>query len=148
MNHNFWKPTRVVATMTIASLILPRAAAAARLLGSVGHLVNRLQVANGQRAEIDSDWMCVVTGSKSPAGNLEHFETTLDAQQKGDGMEGQLGVSMNVRVKVPKLFKDRADAEVQQTAVHAVQDQSQYIQNIIAEPVVKRLILPDLERDH
>ena len=97
-----------------------------------------------QRAQIDLDSMHVETESKSPAGNLEDYRTALDARRRDERTEIRLTVALKVRVDVPKIFVDRADAEVQQSADDAIAEQQKSIEAFIAEHADKRLILPEL----
>ncbi len=99
-----------------------------------------------QNADIQPDHIDVSTVSKRPAGRLEHYQTTFDARPDAEGTRINLTVELKVLVKVPKFFKHRADAGVQQAADDAITDQSAAIEEFIAKHADERIILPDLNR--
>jgi len=100
-----------------------------------------------QIAEVGPEAMNVQTRSKEAAGNLEEYQTTLQARPKDGATELTLRVSMRVRVQVPKIFIGRADAKVQEAADNAVNTQANAIQAFINEHADERLILPKLSRN-
>jgi len=100
-----------------------------------------------QQATIQPDLMNVVTKSKEPSGNLESYETTLEAQPSGDRTEVKLMVALSVRVKLPKMFTSRADTQVQRSALDAVTEQERSITAFIAQYADERLILPELGKE-
>nr|WP_236649879.1 hypothetical protein [Rhodopirellula sp. SM50] len=102
------------------------------------------ELALRQQAAIEADSMNVVTKSVAAAGNLESYQTTLEARPSDDGTEVRVTVEMKVRVDVPKLFTNRADTRVQEAAEDAINEQARSIEMFIAEHADKRLILPDL----
>lgn len=97
------------------------------------------QVANIHTSEID-----VTTQATGPAGRLEQYSTTLNAQPDSQGTQVTISVEMRVRVKVPMLFVSRADVRVQQAADAAINGQTAAIKQFIIENADQRIILPDL----
>lgn len=104
------------------------------------------QLALRQRAEVKPDLLDVSTRSKSAAGNLKNYQTTLQARPRGDQTEVKLTVALQVQVRVPKIFTGRADTRVQQAADNAVTDQAKSIESFIGEYSDNRIILPELRR--
>ncbi len=100
-----------------------------------------------QHAVIETGSMIVETRSKSPAGNLEDYQTKLQAKPDGDRTAVILNVALKVRVDVPKMFVGRANEEVQQSAEDAVRQQAESIRAFVAQHADKRLILPELGGD-
>jgi len=100
-----------------------------------------------QQANIQPDVMNVVTKSKAPAGNLESYETTLEARPNGDRTEVTTMVALSVHVKLPKMFTSRADTQVQRSAIDAVTEQARSIKAFIAEHADERMIVPELGKD-
>lgn len=99
-----------------------------------------------QQADIQPESIQVVTRSKAPAGNLEFYETTLHAQPHGGITRVKLTVTMQVHVKVPKVFVGRADEKVQQATDKAIDEQAHSLTDFVNEYAGKRLIVPDLNR--
>ncbi|MFG0263698.1 MAG: hypothetical protein ACF8AM_00940 [Rhodopirellula sp. JB055] len=97
-----------------------------------------------QRANVQPESVHVVTESIAAAANLESYRTTLDARRKGSQTEVSVSVGLEVRVTVPKAFTGRADREVQQSAVDAVDEQAKSLQRFVAEHAGERFILPEL----
>lgn len=97
-----------------------------------------------QVADIQPQQMDVKTASTGPAGKLQSYSTTLHAEPQAESTSVTISVDMQVRVKVPKLFTGRADAQVQQAAVDAIHGQQQAMTQFIAEHADERLILPEL----
>lgn len=88
--------------------------------------------------------MSVETKSKAPSGNLESYETTLDAHPISEGAMVTLSVSMAVRVQVPRLFMSRANTKVQQATDDAIAVQTSSIKSFITKYSDERLIVPEL----
>lgn len=99
-----------------------------------------------QNADIQPDHIDVITASKRAAGRLKHYQTTLDAKPDPEGTRVVLTVELDVLVKVPSLFKHRADAGVQQAADDAINGQAAAIEAFIARHADELLILPELNR--
>lgn len=97
-----------------------------------------------QQAEITETEMTSESKSKQPAGRLKRYETTLHARPQGDTTIVDLGVSLDVLVRVPKVFRFKADQGVQDAAVDAVEGQRQAIEAFIAKHQDKRMIVPEL----
>lgn len=117
------------------------------------------QLSLKQHADVKPERMHVRTESIKPAGRLESYKTELVAvptdevasdQGSSDqdlshrGTEVTLSVQMQVRLRVPKLFTGRADAEVKQAAVDTISEQQASIKQFVAEHADARLILPEL----
>ncbi len=100
-----------------------------------------------QRADVGPESMQVATDSIALASNSEYFRTTLNAVSKGSDTKVRVTVEMKVRVKVPKLFVSRTDAEVQESAEDAVAEQMRSMEAFIAEHADKRFMLTELDRD-
>lgn len=103
------------------------------------HLVLR------QQADIQPDTFHVITRSKSPAGNLEDYETTLMARPAGEKTLIELSVALHVYVRLPKFFTSRADAGVQQAADRAIAEQAASITALVNQYAGDLLILPELK---
>ncbi|WP_146595964.1 hypothetical protein [Novipirellula galeiformis] len=109
-----------------------------------------------QNVDIQQDSFHVTTVSEGPAGRLENYKTTLDAvpneaeagttEAVAGGTRIKLTVEMTVRVKVPRLFRHRADAGVQDAADDAIQGQADAIEQFIARYADDAFILPELNR--
>ncbi|TWU35210.1 hypothetical protein Q31b_53060 [Novipirellula aureliae] len=97
-----------------------------------------------QYADVESDKMNIVTESKQPAGNLQHYETTLEARGEDGKTSVNLSVGLQVQVRVPRLFTSRADAKVQRAADDAIEEQASSIESFVLEHAGERLILPKL----
>jgi hypothetical protein len=99
-----------------------------------------------QDVNIQEGLIQVSTVSKRPAGRLESYQTTLEAEPEEQGTRVKLGVQMDVRVKVPKFFRYRADQGVQQAAEDAVAGQESSIKEFIDLYADELFIIPDLKR--
>ncbi|MBB3209240.1 hypothetical protein FHS27_005078 [Rhodopirellula rubra] len=98
-----------------------------------------------QHADVGTESMMVETKSTAPAGNLKRYQTNLTA--RGDGVKTivEVEVRIEVVVKVPKMFTERADDEVQRSAKNAVEEQEKSLKAFVAEHADQRLILPELK---
>lgn len=99
-----------------------------------------------QNADIDDTRMKVRTISRRPAGRLEEYETTLDAQADQSRTRINLSVAMKVRVAVPNYFRHLAESGVQEAADEAIDGQQNSIVEFIDLYSDERFILPDLKR--
>lgn len=97
-----------------------------------------------QVISIRPDSMEVSSTSKSPAGNLEDYQTKLKAWAEDGSTIVELTTSLKVRVEIPSVFTSRADSEVRKSAEDAVKQQAESIRRFIAEHADKRMIFPDL----
>ena len=99
-----------------------------------------------QTADVKETSMQARTVSRRPAGRLEEYETTLDAEPDENGTRISLSVSMKVRVAVPNYFRHLADAGVQQAAEEAIEGQQKSIKEFVELYADERFIFPDLKR--
>lgn len=99
-----------------------------------------------QNADIQEHQIRVRTASQRPAGRLENYQTTLNAQPEGMATRVTLTVDMNVRVRVPIFFTYRADQRVQKAADSAIGEQGAALEQFIVQHADERIVLPDLGR--
>lgn len=96
-----------------------------------------------QQANMQSESMEVATKSKSPAGNLRSYATSLNAKKSGERTEVSIDVALTVLTNVPSLFTGQADKQVQQAADEAVSSQTEAMKAFVARHADRRLILPE-----
>jgi len=95
-----------------------------------------------QAANVQESSMSVETKSIAPAAQLKSYRTTLDAESSGNSTNVRLTVEMVLDLKVPAMFTDRADREVQSSAEQALKSQEQAMKTFVEKHKDKRLILP------
>jgi hypothetical protein len=96
-----------------------------------------------QRAQVEPKALRVVTTADQPTGNLEAYETTLNAVPQGSQTQVELTVDQIVRVDVPWLFLSVAERRVQQAADDALAEQEQAIRDFVSRYADQAIILPE-----
>lgn len=99
-----------------------------------------------QNVDIDEDSMQVRTVSRRPAGRLDNYKTTLDAEADEEGTRITLKVVMKVRVAVPSFFRHLADEGVQEAAEKTIEGQQRSLDDFIKLYADELYIFPDLKR--
>ena len=95
-----------------------------------------------QQSDITATGMTSTSKSKSAAGRLKNYQTSLSAEPSGEQTTVTIAVNLDVLVNVPKWFTHKADQGVEQAAMDAVAGQTESLQSFIAEHADKRIVLP------
>ncbi len=104
--------------------------------------INATELSLNQDSHITANAIHVCTKSSESAGELQSYETTLDAVKDNLKTVVTLSVDMSVEVRVSPMFVSQAETRVQQASHQAVQDQESAIRELISVFDDESLIVP------